>query len=113
MANPRGPERKGREFWQAAVERINAGESAGAVAQELGINKRRLYRWRARLQPLENDPRRVQEATLAQENQRLKRALAEKVLEVDFLRGALHKIEERRQQSESGGVKASTTKSGK
>jgi hypothetical protein len=35
------------------------------------------------------------------------------VLEVDFLRGALHKIEARRQGSGSSGAKASTTKSGK
>jgi len=50
---------------------------------------------------------------LAQENQRLKQALAEKVLEVDFLRGALHKVEQRRRESGSGGAKVSTTKSGK
>jgi hypothetical protein len=36
--------------------------------------------------------------------------LAEKVLEVDFLRGALHKVEARRRQSESGGERASTTR---
>jgi hypothetical protein len=50
---------------------------------------------------------------LAQENQRLKQALAEKVLEVDFLRGALHKIEARRRSSGSNGGVASTTRSGK
>lgn len=113
MANVKGAKKKGREFWEAAVERMNAGESASDVAQELGIDKRGLYRWRDRLQPKENDPRRQREAALAKENQRLKRALADKVLEVDFLRGALHKIEERRRSSGSNGGAASTTRSGK
>jgi hypothetical protein len=44
---------------------------------------------------------------------KLKQALAEKVLEVDFLQGALHKIEERRRQSGRAGAQASTTRSGK
>jgi transposase-like protein len=92
---------------------MNAGENVSALAEELGVKARRLYRWRAKLQPREQDPRRQREAALAQEVGRLKRALADKVLEVDFLRGALHKIEARRQGSGSGGVKASTTRSGK
>jgi hypothetical protein len=43
----------------------------------------------------------------------LKKALAEKVLEVDFLRGALHKVEARRRQSGSVGGPGSTTRSEK
>lgn len=113
MANKRGPERKGPEFWSEAVKRINAGENVTALAQELGVSARRLYRWRAKLEPREKDPRRQREAALAQEVGRLKRALADKVLEVDFLQGALHKIEARRRSSGSAGAKASTTRSGK
>jgi hypothetical protein len=113
VANKRGPERKGPEFWSEAVKRINAGENVTALAQELGVSARRLYRWRAKLEPREKDPRRQREAALAQENQRLKQALADKVLEVDFLQGALHKIEARRQGSGNTGAKASTTRSGK
>ena len=45
--------------------------------------------------------------------QELKKALAEKVLVVDFLRGALHKVEARRRQSESAGGAESTTRSRK
>jgi hypothetical protein len=113
VANKRGPERKRPEFWSEAVKRINAGENVTALAQELGVSARRLYRWRAKLEPREKDPRRQREAVLAQENQRLKQALADKVLEVDFLQGALHKIEARRQGSGNTGAKASTTRSGK
>lgn len=113
MANKRGPERKRPEFWSEAVKRINAGENVTELAQELGISARRLYRWRSKLEPREKDLQRRREVALAQENQRLKRALADKVLEVDFLQGALHKIEARRQGSGSSGAKASTTRSGK
>jgi hypothetical protein len=42
----------------------------------------------------------------------LKRVLAEKTLEVDFFKGALQKIEARRQNTAGSGEKASTTKSG-
>jgi hypothetical protein len=48
-----------------------------------------------------------------EEVEQLKKALAEKVLEVDFLRGALHKVEARRRQSESAGGVESTTRSRK
>ena len=113
MANVQGVKKKGREFWRTAVERMNAGESASGLAAELGVDIRGLYRWRERLQPRENDPGRQREVALAKENERLKRALAEKVLEVGFLQGALHKIEARRQGSGSSGAKASTTRSGK
>jgi transposase-like protein len=113
VANKRGPDRKGPEFWSEAVKRINAGANVTELAQELGISPRRLYRWRAKLEPREKDPQRQRETALAQENQKLKQALAEKVLEVVFLRGALHKVEERRQSSGSNGETASTTKSGK
>jgi hypothetical protein len=42
---------------------------------------------------------------------RLKQLLAEKTLEVDFFRGALQKIEARRQRSSGSGEMASTTRS--
>jgi hypothetical protein len=41
----------------------------------------------------------------------LKRVLVDKTLEVDFFKGALQKVEARRQQSGLSGGKASTTKS--
>ena len=113
MANEKGAKKRGLVFWQMAVERMNAGESAHAVAEDLKVDVRGLYRWRERLQPGEKDPRRQREAALSKEVARLKRALADKVLEVDFLQGALHKVEARRRGSESGGAQASTTRSGK
>jgi len=43
----------------------------------------------------------------------LKRVLVDKTLEVDFFKGALQKVEARRQRTVSSGAKASTTKSRK
>ncbi len=55
-----------------------------------------------------------QRSSLLRENRsRLKRLLAEKTLEVDFFKGALQKVEARRQSNSDSGEKASTTKSGK
>jgi hypothetical protein len=44
---------------------------------------------------------------------RLKQLLAEKTLEVDFFKGALRKIEARRQRNSGSGEMTSTTKSEK
>lgn len=109
----RAPGEHGEEFWRTAVERIQGGERVRAVARELGVDVRGLYRWRDRFYPREQDPKRQREVELVKEVDRLKRALADKVLEVDFLRGALRKIEERRLKSGNDGGAASTTRSGK
>ena len=113
MANVRGAKKRGMEFWQAAVERLKAGENLGELAAELGVDRRGLYRWQEKLNAPEETSGKRREKALAKEVEELKKALAEKVLEVDFLQGALHKIEARRQGSGSGGAQASTTRSGK
>jgi len=113
VANWKSTRKRGVEFWRRAVERLQAGENARDLAAELGINQRGLYRWRARLGGGVAAPEREREAALRQEVGRLKQVLAEKVLEVDFLRGALHKVEARRQGKASSGGKASTSRSGK
>ena len=113
MANLKGARKRGLQFWQGAVARVQAGENLAEVALELGVDRRGLARWQGKLDPemLRTDRRR--EKALVEEVEQLKKALAEKVLEVDFLRGALHKVEARRRQSESAGVVESTTRSGK
>ena len=55
----------------------------------------------------------LREFTLGKEINQLKRLLAEKTQEVDFFKGALQKIEARRQKNDAAGATASTTKSGK
>jgi len=104
------------EFKQMCVERMKQCDNIGALAKELNIHRRVLYRWREQLEPVaktEGSPPQSREARLRNEVNQLKRALADKTLEVDFFKGALQKIEARRQQSGDSGAKASTTKSGK
>jgi transposase-like protein len=98
------------------VERMKQCDDIGALAQELDIHRRMLYRWRDQFDPVkknEGSAPNSGEARLRHEVNQLKRALAEKTLEVDFFKGALQKIEARRQQPDGTGAKASTTKSGK
>ncbi len=113
MANLKGAKKRGLQFWQAAVARVQAGENLAEVALELGVDRRGLARWQEKLDPemLRSDRRR--EKALVTEVEQLKKALAEKVLVVDFLRGALHKVEARRRQSESIGEPGSMTRSRK
>jgi len=100
-----------------AVERMRTCESVRELAQELGVRPRCLYKWRAKLEALEPGDETARPSTHAaacrKENLRLKRLLAEKTLEVDFFRGALQKVEARRQQSRESGAQASTSKSRK
>jgi transposase len=105
------------EFKRMCVERMKQCNNIGALAEELHIHRRMLYRWRDQLDPSEKSaeppPQNTREARLRQEVSQLKRALADKTLEVDFFRGALQKVEARRQPQDGSGAKASTTKSGK
>ena len=113
---------KGRysvEFRRWAVEQLQAGVAIGELAQRTGVHRTRLHRWkknpvhpdsRRNLRPAEEPP---PELSLREELQQVKQALAEKVLELDFLKGALHKVEARRQRSGNSGAMTSTRKSEK
>ncbi len=99
-----------------AVERLKSCDNIVELAVELGVHRRLLYKWRDQLDPLDgvqDAPANSRESTLRKQNDRLKRALANKTLEVDFFRGALQKVEARRQNHDETGARASTTKSGK
>ena len=105
-----------KAFRQMAVDRLNQCENIVTLAKELGVSRRLLYTWREQLEPLESaegqPPANSREATLRKEVSRLKRVLAEKVLEVDFFKGALQQVEARRQRSGKAGAQASTPTSG-
>jgi hypothetical protein len=58
-------------------------------------------------------PETSRESKLRKEVSKLKRVLADKTVEADFFKGALQKVEARRQRRGESGEKASTTKSGK
>ena len=101
-------------FRLAAVERMKCCETVVGLAKELGVDKRQLYRWRLQLeQPdsLEPAPATERESLLRAENAQLKRTLGEMALEVDFFKGALHKITARRLSLSNSGETASTNRS--
>ena len=61
----------------------------------------------------EGPPANSRERELRKEIRDLKRVVADKTLEVDFFKGALQKVEARRQKDSSSGETASTTRSEK
>ena len=108
-----------QKFRRIAVERMKGCNNITALAEELGVERKTLYLWREELDPESvikrktGPPGKGREIELEKEVSRLKRVLADKTLEVDFFKGALQRIEERRRRSKESGDKTSTTKSGK
>ena len=101
-----------RAFREKAVERMRNCDSVKELAEELGVHRTVLYQWRDQLAPLDRGEWREEESgesPLERENRRLKQALAEKTLEVDFFKGALQKVAARRQSNTKPGETASTT----
>lgn len=83
------------------------------LAREIGIPKRQLYLWRREVWEKDHPGQSgsARERALERENQRLKEALATKVLEADFLQGVLLRLEARRQVRSGTGEAVSTEKS--
>ena len=101
-------------FRKLALERLKTCRNVTELSAELGIHRTQLYKWRAQMEPVEDGqgpPSNSRERELRKEIRDLKRLLGEKALEVDFFKGALQKVEARRQSSSSG-AKGSTPKSG-
>ena len=93
-----------KEFRQMAVERLKSCDNIVELSQELGVHRRLLYKWRDQFEPFdpgeESSPGNSRESTLRAEINQLKRVLVDKTLEVDFFKGALQKVEARRQKSD-------------
>ena len=106
-----------KEFRRVAVERLKSCDNIGALSRELGVHRRLLYKWRDQLEAAEMPEgslsQNSRESTLRKEVHQLKRLPADKAVEVDFFKGALQKVEARRQRSGNSGEKASTTRCGK
>jgi len=106
-----------KEFRRMAVERMKACDNIVELSQELGVLRGLLYKWRNQFDPFEpgeeSPPENSRESTLRKEISQLKRVLVDKMLDLDFFKGALQKVEARRQKSGISGEKASTTKSKK
>ena len=114
-----GKRRVGRyplAFRQMAVDRLHKCDNVVALSEELGVHRRLLYKWRQQLEPLENSDvpsPDTREFTLTKEICQLRRLLGEKTQEIDFFKGALQKVEARRQKRGGTGETASTSRSEK
>ncbi len=104
------------EFKRQVVERMKTCENIGALARELELQRKVLYTWKYQFEG-RPEPRHAnlgipaedrKEKQLREENTKLKIALAEKTLEIDFFRSALRRIKETRQPSTGNGASAST-----
>jgi transposase-like protein len=105
------------EFKRQAVERMKTCENIGALARELKVERKLLYTWkyqfegrpeasRANLGITAEDRK---EKQYRDEIAKLKSALADKTLEIDFFKNALLKVKEGRQPNSATGASASTT----
>ena len=107
------------EFKRQAVERMKGCDNIQALARELKVERKLLYTWKCQVEGrpeprhanLAESAEQRQENQLRLENQRLKEALGEKALEVDFFKGALRRIREGRRNNTVSGATASTPKS--
>lgn len=112
------------EFKRQALERMKASANIVELARELGVARALLYQWEAaaegrgraakrkRRRPPRSEPEKVRDPELQQEIEWLRVALVQKVKEVDFFKGALQKIEERRRRDNANGATESSSKSG-
>jgi transposase-like protein len=104
------------EVKQRALERMRSTPNISALCRELGIPRRTLYSWRdkqlAKLESRRPDIK-TREQEMGEQIRHLKETLAERTLDLDFFKGALQKIEERRRPSSAVVGSASTTKSEK
>jgi transposase len=112
------PPKYNEVFRRTALERMKACEDVTALAQELGISRGQLYRFKREALGIKPEPK--PEAWLkekAEERQRrriaeLERLVARQSLELDFFKGALLRIEENRRKWGQTSGKPSTSKSG-
>jgi transposase len=101
------------EFRQQALERMKNCDNVTALARELGIRRKWLYKWREDVDKAQKLAAREQATAARKKVADLERLVARQALEIDFFRGALQRIEERGRKREETSEPASTSKSGK
>jgi len=73
------------------MERLKGCDNVLALARELGTHQRLLYKWRDRVEPIDDGdapPQNSKERELRLQVAQLKRLVADKTLETDFFNGA-------------------------
>jgi transposase-like protein len=93
-----GKQRVGRyskKFRRKAVERLKTCDNIVALAKELGVHRRLLYKWRDQFAPFDESAEPATgsspQATLRRKVHQIKRVLVDKTLEVDFFHRCLAK----------------------
>jgi transposase-like protein len=102
-----------KEFRETALRRLALSPNVAQLCRELGISRQLLYSWREGQQREQAKQREGAAERLRQENLQLKKALAKKTLEVDFLKAACAKVGVLSQASTGSGAMASGKRSGK
>ena len=98
-------------FRRMALARMKDCANVCALARELGIDRTVLYHWYRQAGEQGTDSTATSPVReLRKQVRDLKRLLAEKTLEVDFFKGALQKVEARRQSSGDSGETAFTSR---
>jgi len=104
-----------KEFKLAAVQRLEQGVSVAEVARALEVNPNVLHRWRREFRQGPGNAfsghgkQRWSEGRIAE----LERKIGQQVLEVDFLKGCLQRIEQQRMHQALTGNPPSTGRSKK
>lgn len=118
------------EFKLEILERLRSGEVLSAVAEELGVHRQLLYKWRDAYRrgegrfPARGRPNRAAvlaaQAELAERDAleaagrkiaELERKVGQQQLEIDFFQQTLRRFEEPRPASNAPGVNASSPRS--
>src|ERR1035437_4850617 len=104
-----------REFKLAAVRRLESGVSLAEAARALEVNPNVLHRWRREFleAPGNAFPGNGQPRWSTGRIAELERKIGQQALEIDFLKGCLHRIGELRMMQVSSGNPQSTARSRK
>jgi transposase-like protein len=102
-----------KEFRETALRRLDLAPNVAQLCRELGISRQLLYQWRDTVRREQQKQSQTATDRLRQENLQLKKALAKKTLEVDFLKAACAKVGALSQGNIGPGAMASGKRSGK
>ena len=115
------PRKYDDEFRRNALELMKTSTNIAELARQLGVRRKWLYHWRDEATGRVSRPKDSGESKPpgASENRdkkriaELERLVARQALEIDFFKGALLRIEERRRKREQTSGTPSTSRSGK
>jgi transposase len=105
------------EFRAEALKKLEQCSNVSALARELGIRRKWLYQWRDQARALgqagvsQGALEEREKAKLQRRIEELERLVGRQSAELDFFKGALRRVEARRQTSGTTGGAASTSKS--